>query len=268
MTEIWEEIFDFPGYYISNYGNIKKIYKNNKTKILKLYTNKQKFLFVYLKKNGKNNYFLIHCLVAQYFLTNDNNKKLVYHLDNDRSNNYYLNLKYYNVDDNLFNILENETFKLIKKYPNYYISNFGRIKSINYNEEKILNINIDSRGYKYIDLLHLGKPKKKFRIHRLIAKYFIPNPEKKKLIDHIDRNRLNNNIDNLRWVTHAENNFNHSMHSNNTSGYNGVSWDKNSNKWISQIGFNNKHIRLGGFDDINLAIEAHENAKRKLHKIN
>lgn len=46
------------------------------------------------------------------------------------------------------------------------------------------------------------------RIHRIIAETFIPNPENKPCVDHIDGDKLNNRVDNLRWVTHLENNNN------------------------------------------------------------
>jgi hypothetical protein len=59
--------------------------------------------------------------------------------------------------------------------------------------------------YKCVDLyLDFGKPKRYF-IHRLVAENFIPNPENKPYVNHIDGNRYNNEISNLEWVTHKEN---------------------------------------------------------------
>ena len=56
------------------------------------------------------------------------------------------------------------------------------------------------------------------------------NVENKSFVDHIDNDKSNNNIANLRWATRAENNQNASMRKDNTSGVKGVSWDKDTNK--------------------------------------
>ena len=83
-----------------------------------------------------------------------------------------------------------EIYKLWK--DNIYISNFGNVKG-----RKILN---DNRGYYTISY-----KQKKYKLHRLVAELFIPNPENKREVDHIDTNKLNNNINNLRWVQPSEN---------------------------------------------------------------
>lgn len=59
-------------------------------------------------------------------------------------------------------------------------------------------------SYQYINFKWNGKQKNK-AVHRLVAETFLPNPENKPLVDHIDGDRLNNNLDNLRWVTPQEN---------------------------------------------------------------
>jgi len=69
-------------------------------------------------------------------------------------------------------------------------------------------------------------------LHRLISEAFIPNPDNKLCIDHIDNNTLNNNsINNLRWVTTKENAQNAKLSAKNTSGFKGVSFHKKLNKW-------------------------------------
>ena len=93
-----------------------------------------------------------------------------------------------------------EIWKDIDILEGYEISSFGRIKSKQY--DLILKTSV-TRGYERIII-----KKKNYLIHVLVAKAFLPNPENKPQIDHIDRNKLNNSVDNLRWVTISENNIN------------------------------------------------------------
>ena len=84
------------------------------------------------------------------------------------------------------------------------VSNYGRVKSI----KKQLVLKICGSGNRYKTVALCNGMRKTFRLHRLVAAAFIPNPENKPCIDHIDGNRANNHADNLRWVTYLENNNN------------------------------------------------------------
>lgn len=98
-----------------------------------------------------------------------------------------------------------EQWKDIKDYEGLYqISNFGVVKSLRKN--KIMKTSISNAGYEFVMLWKNGKGQSK-SIHRLVLEAFIPNPDLSKYTDcdHIDNNKLNNNIDNLRWCTHKEN---------------------------------------------------------------
>ena len=95
----------------------------------------------------------------------------------------------------------------------YQISNFGRVKSLarytiqkHYLEEKILNQHENKKidGYMVVDLYKDGK-RKKFYVHRLVAQEFIGNIPEGYEIDHKDINKKNNNVNNLKIVTHKEN---------------------------------------------------------------
>ena len=86
----------------------------------------------------------------------------------------------------------------------YQVSNMGRVKSLNYGRERILKASDNGSGYLYVALCKKGKYKN-FLVHRLVAMVFISNPENKPCIDHIDTNKRNNKVENLRWVTHEEN---------------------------------------------------------------
>ena len=85
-------------------------------------------------------------------------------------------------------------------------------------------------------------------------------------VDHINRNGLDNRKSNLRIVKHSVNCQNHSGYSHNSSGNNGVSWDKLCNKWRAYIRLNNKFIHLGLFKDIGDAINAREQGEQEYWK--
>ncbi|MEP9196563.1 HNH endonuclease [Enterobacter kobei] len=71
-----------------------------------------------------------------------------------------------------------------------------------------------------------------------------------KEIDHIDNNKLNNSIGNLREVTHQLNQLNMPLRSNNTSGVKGVNWDKNRKRWRARVIINGKYFTAGHFKEI------------------
>lgn len=110
-----------------------------------------------------------------------------------------------------------EIWKDIEGYEGLYqISNLGRVKSLKHVivrnngvkqtfQEKILKTYIcKTTGSPMIDLWFMGK-EKRYTVHRLIAQAFIPNPENKPEINHINTIRNDNRIENLEWVTRTEN---------------------------------------------------------------
>lgn len=110
-----------------------------------------------------------------------------------------------------------EIWKDIKGYEGLYqVSNLGRVKSLQrehktsskyIQKEKILSTNVGIRGYTLVSLWKDNKGVQ-YPLHRLVAKAFIPNPENKPCIDHINTIRTDNRIENLRWVSHKENSNN------------------------------------------------------------
>ena len=92
--------------------------------------------------------------------------------------------------------------KNIQNYSNYEIDEEGNV--YNKSTKKILTGSIGENGYKYYRLSK-NNQKKMFYAHRLVAEYFIPNPNNLPVVNHIDGNKLNNNIDNLEWVSYSDN---------------------------------------------------------------
>ena len=92
-----------------------------------------------------------------------------------------------------------------KEYDNYEFSNFGNVRRIK--DKHVLKGSVGNRGYKYIQLNRDNK-RKNILIHQMVAKLFIGDRPGDKVVDHIDRNKLNNNIANLRYITFKENSFN------------------------------------------------------------
>jgi len=101
-----------------------------------------------------------------------------------------------------------------------------------------------------------------FYAHRLVWMYV--HAEWPDQIDHINHDRSDNRIENLRSVSHLENGMNQSKPSDNTSGCVGVTWNGNRCKWAAQMKANGKNIWLGLHDNKNDAIAARKDAE-KIH---
>lgn len=97
-----------------------------------------------------------------------------------------------------------EVFINLKENNHYYISNKGTLVSF-YKVPKIINPSIDNYGY-YNVKLSCNNILKHFRIHQLVARYFIENKDEKDCVRHIDGNKLNNSIENLEWCDKKYNN--------------------------------------------------------------
>jgi hypothetical protein len=137
-----------------------------------------------------------------------------------------------------------EQYKIINGNENYSISNLGNVRS---NKNNIIMKQwINNKGYFSIGL-QINKRRESYKVHRLVALAFIIPIEGKSIVDHIDNNRLNNNVNNLRWASNEENGQNTGVRTDNTSGYKGVSFDKNANKWKVQISIDGIQINLGRF---------------------
>jgi hypothetical protein len=100
-------------------------------------------------------------------------------------------------------LLDTEIRKCISEVPNYEVSTLGNIRNVL--TGKVLRQSIKC-GYFHVTLTY-NKLSKSFKIHRLVAITFIENPENKSDVNHKDKNKLNNKLENLEWMTRKENNI-------------------------------------------------------------
>lgn len=100
--------------------------------------------------------------------------------------------------------LDGEEWRDIEGYDGYQVSSFGRVKSFLHNTPRILKPRIINNEYLVAVLVKSGK-EKSFSVHRLVAIAFIPNPDNKPQVNHIDGCKLNACLSNLEWATPSEN---------------------------------------------------------------
>lgn len=153
---------------------------------------------------------------------------------------------------------ENEIWKEIPNYEDYHVSNLGRVKSLKYNKQIILKQAINGSGY-YFTNLQKGKERKTISIHILVSIVFLDHVPcgHKKVINHINMNKLDNSVNNLE-ITTQRNNLTFKK-INKSSKYTGVFYSNTRGKWISQIYYNKKRHYLGSYLN---EIEAHLSYER------
>ncbi len=148
------------------------------------------------------------------------------------------------------------------KIKGYQVSNLGNVKSLKTN--RILKSSV-SKGYKYVCVYDEKKPKT-FTVHQLVGVAFLnhkPNGHKI-VIDHINGDKLDNRVENLRLVTQRDNCY---THHNGTSKYKGVSWRKNRKSWVAQIYIDGKAKYIGSSKDEKVASKMYINELKKLENV-
>ncbi len=125
--------------------------------------------------------------------------------------------------------MKNEIWKPVKGYESMYeVSNYGRCRSLDRQVNskhgtrtvygQILRPDLSNNGYLRYSFSR-SQNRCKISAHRLVAKHFIPNPENKPQVNHIDSDKTNNHVDNLEWVTMSENMKHDYKHNSRTSPY-------------------------------------------------
>lgn len=161
-----------------------------------------------------------------------------------------------------------EEWRDIKGFEGLYqISSHGRVRSLARTikrrnriaqiQTRILRQYKNKFEYWNVDLKN-DKIINKCRIHRLVAKTFIPNPLNLQFVDHIDRNKHNNHISNLRWCSKSQNQQNVAKTLNKSSTYKGVYYNMSRNRYHTNIRINDKQSFIGSYDNEVEAAEAYD----------
>ena len=133
----------------------------------------------------------------------------------------------------VFNFME--VWKKITGFDFYEVSTLGRVRSLKFGKEKILIGGKNRGGYKCFNIKD-NNGKVHFKtVHRLVAIAFIENKEKYEFINHLNKDKNNNSVDNLEWCSIRENNTHMRLSMKRTSKYTGVHFDKARSKWYTIV---------------------------------
>ena len=144
-----------------------------------------------------------------------------------------------------------ETWKKIEGFESYEVSDWGRVRR----GGRVLKGSINSCGYRHLRPSRDGVSVTK-TIHRLVCIAFLPNPDAKHTINHIDHDKTNNRLENLEWATHTEQKI-HSPNAVGKSGYRHII-QLPSGSWRVQIRRSYTHIFSQTFPTLPEAIKARD----------
>lgn len=195
------------------------VWSEKRKRILKGTLKRNEYHTVYLSHNGKQYNLMVHRLVAEAFCDNPNNYTIVHHKDENKLNNHAENLEWVTSQENSKASAANhkkvtsgeyyigeydENWRPINEFPTYWINKNGM--AVNKTTNKILTP-CERNGYLRLNIRWEGKSYRR-SLHRVVYETFVgPIPERK-VIDHIDGDRANNSLSNLRLVTQSENMYN------------------------------------------------------------
>ena len=148
-----------------------------------------------------------------------------------------------------------EEWRDVAGYDGFYkVSNHGAVQSC----KCLRKLRIQNSGYKIVDLKN-GGIKHTRTVHRLVAQTFIPNPENLPEIDHIDGNKLNNQVSNLRWVSKSDNHLNpNTPKPFGVTGHRNVYYHIKNGLYQVSIKRNGRHVYQRAFKTLLEAIKARD----------
>ena len=181
----------------------------------------------------------------------------------------------------VFYFMEKEIWKDVINFEGIYkVSNLGNVKRIfgtigvNLKYKHNYNLKPLDNGFGYFRIkLSKNGVSKRYMLHRIIAEAFLLNPNKLRVVNHINENKKDNRLINLEWCTHSENSLKYNelnpIRKNTIKKSKGYVLDKRTGIFYSRIGVNGKNIHLGSFNTKEDAIQAYNKAydeKIKLYK--
>lgn len=209
-----KRIPDFENYFIYENGDV---FNETSGQFLRGSIGEHGYKYYRLSKNNKKKMFYGHRLVAEAFIDNPDNLPVVNHIDGDKLNNNVSNLEWVTYSDNTkawhgiskverrpteyyTKDLDGEEWK---EYSNYYVSNYGRVRHME--KGNLLKPSLTC-GYWKVRLSQAGLVED-CMVHQLVWMLFSEDrmPNKTETIDHVDGNKLNNHINNLRRISLSEN---------------------------------------------------------------
>jgi len=197
---------------VSQSDNVKNAYKNNSNmyqqNVIQAFNKNNEFIKefnnikdAYLFINHKNGTSINNCLRGVYKTAG----KYIWKFKDNK-------ITEYNDDKYIDNINDYIPIGKINNFDfsNYYINNEGIIINIKYKKNRKIKKFIDANGYNRVYLYYENNQKSPYLLHRLIAKFYLENGDiyfndNNYVVNHIDKNRLNNSISNLEWITQKEN---------------------------------------------------------------
>ena len=241
-----KQIPNYENYFIYDNGDVLNISTN---KILKGSIGENGYKYYRLSKNNNKKMFYAHRLVAEMFIDNEQNLPVVNHKDGNKLNNCKENLEWVSYSDNVEHAhsnnlikearkreyytedLLNETWKKIPSY-NYSISTYGRVR----NDKTLLLLKPSlTCGYNKVRLSKNGQTKD-MMVHKIVYCVFnnIEQIPEGYVIDHINANKTDNSLSNLRLITLSEN-VKSALYNTKTN---------SSCKKVEQLTLNDTHIEF------------------------